>query len=111
MQSSDPLAHTPRPPYYAVVFTSVRTDAQHAEYAAMAARMVELASQQPGYLGVESARDEQSGITVSYWQNLEAIRAWGRVAEHRVAQALGREAWYSSFRLRVCRVEEERMFP
>src|SRR5262249_40617116 len=107
-----PLARTPRPPYYAVVFSSVRTEGQHAEYGAMADRMVELAARQPGFLGVESARDGDGvGITVSYWDSLEAIRAWGRVAEHRVAQALGREAWYESFRLRVCRVEEERVFP
>lgn len=112
MHTPAPLARTPRPPYYAVIFTSLRRDGQHAEYAATAARMAELAAQQPGYLGAESARDEAGlGITVSYWDSLEAVEAWGRVAEHRVAQALGREAFYECFALRVCRVEQERAFP
>jgi heme-degrading monooxygenase HmoA len=112
METPGPIARTPRPPYYAVIFTTRRTDSHHAEYGEMAARMDELAARQPGYLGVESARDTDAvGITISYWESLEAIRAWGQVAEHRVAQALGREAWYECFCLRVCRVEEERAFP
>ena len=100
-----------RPPYYAVIFTSRRTGADPAGYEAAAERMLELASQQPGYLGVESARGEDGvGITVSYWESLDAVRAWGRDAEHLVAQAGGRERWYEDFRLRVARVEEERSF-
>ncbi|MGB2881397.1 MAG: antibiotic biosynthesis monooxygenase, partial [Rhodoferax sp.] len=75
----NPIAHTPAPPYYAVIFTSLRTDGD-AGYGAMAERMVELAAQQPGYLGVESAR-ETVGITVSYWADLESIRAWKANAE------------------------------
>ena len=97
------LADTPTPPYYAVIFSSIRTDVD-GEYAATAARMVELAGQQPGFLGVESARDGV-GITVSYWESEEAIRAWHDQAEHRLAQAAGREKWYAAFQLRVCRVE------
>jgi heme-degrading monooxygenase HmoA len=74
--------------------------------------MLELAAAQPGFLGVESARDETGvGITVSYWSSLEAVHAWGRVAEHRTAQARGRGEWYEQFRLRICRVDEERVFP
>jgi heme-degrading monooxygenase HmoA len=104
-------AHTPRPPYYAVIFTSVRTSADAAGYAAMAARMVELAAAQPGFLGVESARDADGlGITISYWDSLESIRQWRQHAEHRVAQAGGRSRWYARFRLRVCRVEREDAF-
>jgi heme-degrading monooxygenase HmoA len=104
-------ARTPAPPYYAVVFTSVRSAADAAGYADMAARMEELAARQPGFLGVESARDADGlGITVSYWSSLEAIAAWGRVVEHRAAQQLGRQRWYDAFRLRVCRVESERVF-
>lgn len=99
------LARTPEPPYYAVIFTSLRTEGDNG-YGQMADRMVELAAQQPGFLGVESAR-EGLGITVSYWESLEAIAAWKAVAAHQVAQRLGKERWYSEFRLRVCRVERE----
>ena len=104
----DFLANTPEPPYYAVVFTSVRTPDDPEGYAETAARMEELASKQPGFLGIESARGEAGvGITVSYWANLEAVRGWGRHAEHLLAQRAGREKWYERFRLRVCRVEGE----
>lgn len=77
----------------------------------MAARMIELAAVQPGFLGVESARgDDGVGITVSYWTTLDAIRAWRENAEHRIAQAQGRNTWYREFRLRICRVERETHF-
>ena len=103
-----PIAVTPPPPYYAVIFTSERTDADAAGYEAMAARMVELAAQQPGYLGVESVRQaDGTGITVSYWESLEAIAAWKRHAEHQLAQARGRMEWYRQYRVRVCRVERD----
>ena len=103
-----PLARTPQPPYFAVVFTSVRKPTEAAEYAAMADRMVELAAEQPGFLGVESARDHSgAGITVSYWASLEAIRDWRAHAEHRVAQAQGRSTWYGEYRMRICRVERD----
>lgn len=96
-------AQTPEPPYYAVIFTSIRTpDADG--YADMATRMVELAREQPGFLGVESARDTL-GITVSYWESAEAIRNWKRHAEHQLAQQTGRDRWYETYRVRVCRVE------
>jgi heme-degrading monooxygenase HmoA len=99
-------ASTPDPPYYAVIFTSTRTPADPDGYEQTAERMVELAREQPGYLGVESARGEDGlGITVSYWASLEAIRAWREHAEHRLAQEQGRATWYSQFALRVCRVE------
>jgi heme-degrading monooxygenase HmoA len=105
------LAQTPAPPYYAVIFTSRRSAADDDGYEAMAQRMVELASTQPGFLGLESVRGADGvGITVSYWESLEAVRRWGANAEHRVAQAGGRERWYSAFRLRVCRVESDRVF-
>ena len=107
----EPLARTPEPPYYAVVFTSVRTPADPDGYAETARRMGELAAQQPGFLGIESARgDDGVGITVSYWASLEAVRGWGRHAEHLLAQRAGREKWYECFRLRVCRVEAEHGF-
>lgn len=99
------FARTPEPPYYAVLFTSQRTDVDDG-YGAVADRMVELASQQPGFLGVESVRDAAGlGITLSYWASLEAIAAWRAHAEHRVAQSAGRRKWYSHFELRVAKVE------
>jgi len=100
------IAATPEPPYYAVIFTSLRTDAEHAEYQAMAARMDELAAEQPGYLGMESAR-EGVGITVSYWRDLDAIAAWKRHADHLMAQRLGRERWYRDYRTRIAKVERD----
>ena len=101
------IAATPEPPYLAVIFSSQRTPGDQG-YAAMAERMVELAQVQPGFLGVESARDAEGfGITVSYWRDEAAVAAWKAQAEHAVAQRLGRERWYGAFRLRVCRVERE----
>jgi heme-degrading monooxygenase HmoA len=100
------LVTTPEPPYYAVVFTSQRANDDPNGYEAMADAMAELASKQPGYLGVESARGPDGvGITVSYWETKEAITAWKAVAEHAAAQRLGRERWYEAYELRVCRVE------
>jgi heme-degrading monooxygenase HmoA len=101
-----PFAATPEPPYYAVVFSSQRSAHGEAGYEQMAARMVELAAQQPGFLGAESARGADGfGITVSYWTSAEAISAWKAHAEHEVARRLGRTAWYSHFELRVAKVE------
>jgi heme-degrading monooxygenase HmoA len=99
------IASTPKPPYYAVIFTSHRTEGDNG-YGEMAARMVELASMQPGFLGVESAR-EDVGITVSYWSDLESIKQWKANAEHQEAQRLGREKWYSSFKIRISKVEHD----
>ena len=76
----------------------------------MAARMVELAKKQGGFLGVESASrtSEGFGITVSYWRDLESIRRWKKAqSEHAAAQKMGREAFYRSYRLRIARVERE----
>lgn len=78
------MAETPKPPYYAVIFTSHRNDGDNG-YGEMAAKMVELASAQPGILGSESAREEV-GITVSYWSDLQSIKAWKSNAEHQQAQ-------------------------
>jgi heme-degrading monooxygenase HmoA len=99
-------ATTPQPPYTAVIFTSVRTDLDDVGYAATAEEMERLAAEQPGYLGIESARSGL-GITVSYWLTAEAARAWKTVAEHRLAQQRGRDTWYRSYRVRVATVERE----
>jgi heme-degrading monooxygenase HmoA len=89
-----------------VVFTSLRSPADAAGYAAAAERMLELARAMPGFLGVDSARsDDGLGITVSYWQDEASIRRWREEAEHRAVQQQGRSQWYAAFELRVCRVE------
>lgn len=104
---ADPLiAATPEPPYWAVIFTSVRTDLDAEAYAAMSEAMEALARKQPGFLGVESAR-EAVGITVSYWKDLDSIAAWKAVMAHRAAQATGRERWYSAYTTRIARVERD----
>ena len=99
------IATTPSVPYYAVIFTSLRTDIDQG-YGDMAARMVALAAEQPGFLGVESAR-EGVGITVSYWQSLEAIKAWKAHAEHQIAQKTGRSDWYRQYKTRIAKVERD----
>lgn len=99
-------AATPQPPYTAVIFTSVRTDEDEAGYAETADAMERLAAQQPGYLGIESAR-AGLGITVSYWASAEHAGAWKMVAAHRLAQQRGRDTWYRSYRIRVATVERE----
>jgi len=98
------LAHTPEPPYYAVIFSSLQGDNLEG-YGETAQRMRELAAQQPGYLGVEHARDD-IGITISYWEDLDAISAWRANVEHAQARRQGRERWYRAYELRVCKVEK-----
>lgn len=98
------FAQTPAPPYYAVIFTSLRME-DDSGYAETAKRMLELAAQQPGFLGFESARQE-IGISVSYWSDPDAIQAWKENAEHRLAQDRAR-SWYKAFRVRVSKVEKD----
>jgi len=99
------IAKTPKPPYYAVIFSSLRNEDIEG-YEETAARMVELAAQQPGFLGVESAREEL-GITVSYWSDLDSIKRWKSNSEHQLAQKMGMRKWYSSYRTRVAKVERD----
>ena len=99
------FAKLPEPPYYAVIFSSQRTPGENG-YEQMADQMVELASVQPGYLGIESARGADGfGITVSYWSSLEAIAAWRSHAEHRIAQETGKTLWYQHYEVRIACVE------
>jgi heme-degrading monooxygenase HmoA len=99
------FAKTPEPPYYAVIFTSQRTE-QDRGYDQMAERMMQLAANQPGFLGAESVRNENGlGITVSYWSNPEAIAAWKQHLDHKPAQEAGKRLWYSDYHLRVAKVE------
>ena len=96
-------------PYYAVIFSSERTEGERG-YHSMAEKMVELAQKQNGFLGMESARDNAIGITVSYWRTLEDIAAWKNNAAHQIAQERGKSEWYSKFTLRICKVERDYMF-
>lgn len=100
------FAETPEPPYTAVIFTSTRTAGDRG-YDAAAAAMDELAARQPGYLGIESARDPDSGlgITVSYWTTDDDARVWKAVAAHANAQRRGRDEWYLDYRVRVATVD------
>lgn len=102
------IANTPKPPYYAVIFTSIRTEIETG-YIEMADLMVNLASTQDGFLGVESARNEL-GITVSYWQDIESIKKWKQHSEHLIAQKKGQTDWYTSYKTRICKVERDYEF-
>ena len=100
------FADTPAPPYYAVIFTSKRTVSDDHGYAMASQRMVDLGSRYPGFLGLETARGADGlGITVSYWRDEAALRAWKRDTEHQKAQRGGREAWYERYEVRIAKVE------
>lgn len=96
------------PPYYAVIFATTQS-ANLDGYAEIAQRMEELAAQQPGYLGIDSARSA-IGITVSYWSSIEAIKAWKHNLEHAAAREMGRNQWYSAYSLRIAKVEHNYAF-
>ncbi|CAN3500423.1 hypothetical protein DICA1_C04984 [Diutina catenulata] len=101
----------PEPPYYSVVFTSTTTadiDAQH--YKNFSTIMMFLAKSMPGFLGVDSARDDKLGITVSYWQDLESIRQWKQQGDHKLAQEAGKAEFYKSYTVRVAKVERQYSF-
>lgn len=92
-------------PYYAVIFTSIQTETTEG-YTEMAQQMEDLAKEQTGFIGIESARNT-IGITVSYWESLEAIQQWKRHTDHLVAQQKGIKNWYTYYNVRVCKVERE----
>ena len=102
------IAETPKPPYYAVIFTSIRTEIAEG-YQEMSTKIMELATQQEGFLGVESAREE-IGITVSYWKDLGSIKQWREDVDHRLAQKFGREKWYQCYTTRIALVERDYHF-
>ncbi|MBY0481216.1 MAG: antibiotic biosynthesis monooxygenase [Chitinophagaceae bacterium] len=99
------IATTPKPPYYAVIFSS-EVNQELEGYKEMSQQMVDLVKTQPGYLGHESAREEL-GITVSYWDSLDSIKKWKAVSEHLQAQKFGREKWYRAYKTRICLVERD----
>lgn len=100
------ISTTPKPPYFAVIFTSLKSS-DDAGYDKMSEKMVQLAKEQPGFLGMESVREEGLGITVSYWQSLDSISSWKRNTDHSAAQILGKEKWYDHYKVRICRVERD----
>lgn len=102
------IAKTPPPPYYAVIFSSLRTKGNNG-YSEMSEKMAELASKQDGFLGVESAR-ESLGITVSYWRDLDSIKRWRENTDHMIARQKGRSDWYQAFKTRIARVERDYEF-
>lgn len=102
------IVNTPTPPYYAVIFTA-KSSANQNGYEEMAVSMLELAKQQPGFLGAESV-DDTLEITISYWESLEAIQAWKTNADHQEAQKYGREKWYTAYKIRIAKVEREYSF-
>jgi heme-degrading monooxygenase HmoA len=102
------IATTPAPPYYAVIFSNMRTEIEEG-YVETSIEMVRLAEAQEGYLGHESVRDGL-GITISYWANLDAIRMWKQQTDHLLAQRMGREKWYSAYKTRICLVERDYEF-
>ena len=99
------IASTPKTPYYAVIFTSVNT-AEGSDYSEMADLMVQLAQQQDGFLGIESARNEL-GITVSYWRDIDSIKKWKKNTDHSIARERGRKEWYQAFKTRIALVERD----
>ncbi|MDX1830210.1 MAG: antibiotic biosynthesis monooxygenase [Lutibacter sp.] len=102
------IAKTPKTPYYAVIFTSVKNFEDN-NYDIMSDKMVALANKQKGFLGIESARNEL-GITVSYWDSLESIKKWKQHVDHTEAREKGRSTWYKTFKVRICKVENDYEF-
>jgi heme-degrading monooxygenase HmoA len=102
------IATTPAPPYFAVIFTSIKNSDLDG-YNEMATLMEKLAKQQPGYLGMETATGE-ANITISYWKDESSILQWKENADHVVAQTLGKQRWYKAYTTRVCKVEREYSF-
>lgn len=99
------FAKTPKPPYYAVIFSSLRTEGDNG-YNEMSEKIEALVQNQPGYLGMESARNEM-GITVCYWQDMDSIKNWAKNEEHKVAKEKGKSTWYAGYKVRISKVEME----
>lgn len=106
MPDESPIANTPEPPYTAVIFRSIRSDDTDG-YADMAIEMELLASEQAGYLGIESSADATTGLTVSYWASDDDAKAWKQVGEHLAAQRLGAQRWYADYVVRIATVHRD----
>jgi heme-degrading monooxygenase HmoA len=103
------ISKTPKPPYYAVIFTSVRTTGEN-NYSEIAAQMAELSAEQDGFLGMEHAAGDGLSITVCYWNSLDAIAVWRENSAHKLAQQKGYEEFYEAFTTRICKVERDNQF-
>ncbi len=102
------ISQTPKPPYYAVIFTSINADVDHTEHTELYGRMVELAESYDGYLGIEPSRNpDGTGLAAIYWKDRESIQAFARDPEHMIAKQKGRDIWYSHYMIRICKVERE----
>ncbi|MCC9603584.1 antibiotic biosynthesis monooxygenase [Stieleria sp. JC731] len=111
MRQESDIAPVRNEEHYAVIFSSIRNEDSGVDYNRAADRMLALAAQQDGFLGVESVREQDgTGITVSYWRDRDSIEAWHQVAEHQNVQELGRRLWYAEFAVRICRVERSYHF-
>lgn len=89
---------------YLVVF---RAEVKHldADYVAMAARLRDLALTEFGCLEFHALTEGDQEIALSYWPDLEAVARWRTHDEHLLAQQLGRERWYRSYRVEISRIE------
>lgn len=103
------IAATPKPPYYAAIFSSVRTPGDDEAYLAMGEKMAILATQQPGFIGFEFGADTPArfSLFVSYWQNDTDIKNWKAIGEHLEAQRMGRERWYQTYKIRIAKIERD----
>ena len=102
------ISNTPSPPYYAVIFSSIRTK-DNKGYAKMNSLMNELALQQKGFMGMENANSD-IGISISYWSDLEAIKLWKENLAHQKAQVEGQKTWYRQYKVRIAKVERDYEF-
>ncbi len=100
------ISKTPSPPYYAVIFTSIKKD-EDKSYEEMSKKMVDLVSKEDGFLGFESARENSFGITISYWRDLDSIKRWKNNLKHKEAQRLGKEIWYKDYKIRIAKIERD----
>jgi len=104
------IANTPQPPYIAAIFTSIRTDVEEGYEQMNELTITELDSIE-GYLGYKAFRDENGfGVNVSYWKDMEALKNWRDNTLHQKAQELGKEKWYTNYKLRICTVERDYEF-
>ena len=111
MEEQKPIAPLFKPPYHAVIFTSLRGSVDDEGYAEAASLMMKMVAEQEGFLGVDSARsNDRIGITVSYWRDLKSIQNWYNVPEHKEVQKAGKQTWYNMYSVRVCKVEREYEF-
>lgn len=99
------IAKTPEPPYYAVI-APAELQGDTRGYPETALRLMELAREVDGFLGIESCLTANFSLAVSYWRSLEAIDTWRRNAHHLLAKDRGRQEWFAAYLTRIARVEQ-----